>query len=581
MHTRPSPLSRCFRLLALLGCFAATAPQATEAQRRYFVDSFNATIQVREDGSIRVMESITFRFEGSYQGVYRTIPVEYETDRGFDYRLFLKIESITDESGSSLRFEQSKERGNRKFKIYVPNASDATRTITLRYTIPNALRFFEEHDELYWNVTGLEWDVPIQAASALVELPPGATGLRASAFVGSRGSTEQGSVIDELESGFYFESGRGLRFHEGLTIVVGWDPGVVDRPGKVAGLTFFLRANWFLLFPILTFAGMFWLWNDRGKDPSLRPITPQYKPPEGMTAAEAGTLVDNNPDPRDITATIVDLAIRGHLRIEETEKSHLAGLIKVTEYTFVRLTDPAEWYQLPGHELLLLEGLFDHGASSIVELSDLENEFYKTLAKIKVSLYQRLVSGGYYRNRPDKVRAIYIVGGVFLGAALIFFVQYLAGFLMISQVTGTVAAVLTPLPILAFGYYMPARTLRGARKLEEVLGFEEFLNRVEADHFRRMITSPEQFEEGLPYAMALGVEKKWARVFDDIYKEPPRWYVGPHHGVFRPSIFVGNLNSMCQRAGTTMASSPRSSGGSGFSGGGSGGGFGGGGGGAF
>lgn len=581
MHTRPSPLARRLWLLALLCCLAATVPHATEAQRRYFVDAFNATIQVREDGSIRVMESIRFRFEGSYQGVYRTIPVEYETDRGFSYRLFLNLESITDESGSPLRFEQSKERGNRKFKIYVPNAWDVTRTITLRYTIPNALRFFEEHDELYWNVTGTEWDVPIQAASALVELPPGATGLRASAFVGTRGSTEQASIIDELESGFYFETGRGLRFHEGLTIVVGWDPGVVDSPGASAGLIFFLRANWLLLFPILTFVGMFWLWNNRGKDPSLRPITPQYKPPEGMTPAEVGTLVDNNPDPRDITATLVDLAIRGHLRIEETEKSHLGGLIKGTEYTFIRESDPEAWYQLPGHELQLLEGLFDGGTSSIVELSDLENEFYKTLAEIKEKLYQRLVASGYYRRRPDKVRAIYMAGGVILGAILVFFVQYLAGFLMISEVTGTVAAVLTPLPILAFGYYMPARTLRGARKLEEVLGFEEFLNRVEADHFRRMITSPEQFEECLPYAMALGVEKKWARAFDDIYKEPPRWYVGPHHGVFRPSIFVNDLNSMCQRAGTTMASSPRSSGGSGFSGGSSGGGFGGGGGGAF
>ncbi len=574
-------LSRHLWILAVLCGFAVTVPDATEAQRQYFVESFNATIQVREDGSIRVIESIRFRFEGSYNGVYRTIPVEYETDRGFKYRLFLNIESITDESGSSLRYEQSKERGYRKFKIYVPNASDVTRTITLRYTIANALRFFEEHDELYWNVTGTEWDVPIQAASALVELPPEATGLRASAFVGQRGSTEQASAIDELESGFYFEPGRGLRFHEGLTIVVGWDSGVVDKPGAVTGLIFFLKANWLLLLPILTFAGMFWLWNDRGKDPSLRPITPQYKPPEGMTAAEAGTLVDNNPDPRDITATIVDLAIRGHLRIEETEKSHLAGLIKVTEYTFVRLTDPEAWYQLPGHELLLLEGLFDEGTSSIVELSDLENEFYKTLAKIKVKIYQELVAGGYYRKRPDKVRAIYITGGVILGAALVFFVQFLADFLMISVVTGTIAAVLTPLPILFFGYHMPARTKRGARKLEEVLGFEEFLNRVEADHFRRMITSPEQFEEGLPYAMALGVEKKWARVFDDIYKEPPQWYVGRHHGVFRPSIFVGDLNSMCQRAGTTMASSPRSSGGSGFGGGSSGGGFGGGGGGAF
>ena len=122
--------------------------------------------------------------------------------------------------------------------------------------------------------------------------------------------------------------------------------------------------------------------------------------------------------------------------------------------------------------------------------------------------------------------------------------------------------------------------------LEKILGFQDFLDRVESDRYRKMITSPEMFEEYLPFAMALGVEGKWARAFEDIYTEPPQWYVGPHGHAFRPGLFVNDLSSMATHAGTAMVSQPRSSGGSGFSGGGggggfSGGGFGGGGGGGF
>ena len=132
---------------------------------------------------------------------------------------------------------------------------------------------------------------------------------------------------------------------------------------------------------------------------------------------------------------------------------------------------------------------------------------------------------------------------------------------------------------------MPARTIAGTRALEKTLGFEEFLGRVESERYRRMITGPEMFERYLPYAMALGVEKKWAGAFADILKEPPEWYHGAGHAQFRPAIFVGDLSGMSTRAASAMMSAPRSSGGSAFSGGGgggfSGGGFGGGGGGAF
>jgi uncharacterized membrane protein len=145
-----------------------------------------------------------------------------------------------------------------------------------------------------------------------------------------------------------------------------------------------------------------------------------------------------------------------------------------------------------------------------------------------------------------------------------------------------VAGILSAAIVAAFGWFMPSRTVHGTRELEKVLGFQEFLERVEADRMERIVKTPEMFERFLPYAMALGVEDNWAKAFEGIYREPPQWYSGPG-GVhtFHPRSFTSNLGRMSTQAASVMASAPRSSGGSGFSGGSSGGGFGGGGGGGF
>jgi uncharacterized membrane protein len=137
--------------------------------------------------------------------------------------------------------------------------------------------------------------------------------------------------------------------------------------------------------------------------------------------------------------------------------------------------------------------------------------------------------------------------------------------------------------MLIFGLIMPARTILGARTLEKVLGFEEFLRRVDGERFERVIKTPEMFEKYLPFAMAFKVEKKWARAFQDICREPPSWYVGGtgYQGSFDLGGFSSRLSTLSERTASTMTSSPRSSSGSGFSGGSSGGGGGGGGGGGF
>ena len=168
--------------------------------------------------------------------------------------------------------------------------------------------------------------------------------------------------------------------------------------------------------------------------------------------------------------------------------------------------------------------------------------------------------------------AVLVTAAVFVGGL------FLADRLFLSALSAIAAGILTAIPSLIFAALMPARTRAGVDALEKVLGFEEFLGRVDADRLKRMDAGPETFERLLPYAMALKAEDRWAKAFEGIYMEPPNWYTSNHRGPFTPRLFVGDLGGFTRAASTTMASSPsRSSGGSGFSGGGGGGGFSGGG----
>jgi uncharacterized membrane protein len=565
------------RLLSLALFLLAAA--TVSADRTLVIERFDAVIEVSPDGSIVVDETIVPRFSGSWNGIFRTIPVQYRTPQGLNYTLRLDIESVTDAAGQTLKYESSRERHYRKLKIWVPGAVDATRTVKLRYRVSNALRFFDEHDELYWNVTGDEWEVPIETASARVRLPAGVSGVRATAFRGAFGSTEQSEVFVEPD-GVQVQTSDGLGMREGLTLVVGWNPGVVHRPTAVEKGAQVVYANLPLAIPPLVFLGMLSLWRKRGRDPELAPIATQYEPPAQMTPAELGTLIDGKPDMRDITASIVDLAVRGYMHITEAENDRFFGLFSSKDYTFMLKKGRDAWSALKPHERDLLEAMF--GGSTTVSLSDLKNKFYKHLPGLREELYGRLVQDGFYSGRPDRIRLVYIVGGILVGIAI----GVLSSWIMIGfgmqPFAGIAAGIASAAILVAFGWFMPSRTSRGTRELEKVLGFREFLSRVEGDRLQRVVKTPEMFERYLPFAMALGVEDNWAKAFDGIYTQPPSWYTGPGGvGTFRPSSFTNNLAVMSTAAASTMSSAPRSSGGSGFGGGSSGGGFGGGGGGGF
>lgn len=565
--------------LLLLLVLVATPAQA---QRTLTIKRFDATIVVNPDGGVDVTESITAAFTGAWNGIFRTVPVVYRTSQGFNWTLRLDLLSVTGEDGQSLEVESSRERHYVKYKIRVPGAVNATRTVTIRYRSPNALLFLEDHDELYWNVTGDEWDVPIEAATARIELPATATGVRAIAFNGAYGSTARDAVVKTEGTTVRITMPHRLDFHEGLTAVVGWDKGVVAAPTEAEEALGFLASNWPLGIPPLVFLGMFALWRRVGRDPKRLPVAVQYEPPDSITPAEAGTLMDESADMRDITATVTDLAVRGYITIEEREESALLGLINRREYVFHRL-EPTGAAPLVAHEEQVLRGIFTRGKTE-VRLSDLENEFYRYLPAIKGYVFERLVRRGLYRSRPDRVRSRWRTGALAVAALIVTLGGAISPGLQMTPLPFVVAGMATGLIVLWFGRVMPARTVAGARTLERLLGFEEFLERVEKERFERVVKTPEMFERYLPFAMAFGVERKWARAFQDIYREPPKWYIGNHSSAFHLGRLSNSLSDLSSRAQSAMTSQPRSSssGSSGFSSSGSsGGGRGGGGGGGW
>jgi len=631
---------RIVGLLALL-VFLVALPAAA---RQYSVKDFNEQVTINANGTVEVTEIIEFSFVGSYQGIYRRIPVEYTTPQGLNYTLLLEPLSVTDEDGHALKYEQTRESRYVKFKVFVPNAENATRTVMLRYRLLDALRFFEDHDELYWNVTGDEWDVRIASASAHIELPPGTTGLRAVAYTGVFGSRAQEARVELNGNTVEIQTTRPLGFHEGLTAVVGWDKGFVHEPGVGARVALFLRSNWPLFIPIGAFCVMFWLWWTRGRDPERDAITVQYEPPDKLTPGECGTLVDGEAAMRDITATLVDLAVKGYIVIEQKDQAGLLGFTHHRDYVFHLKKPPAQWNDARPHERAMLGGLFFSSSSVLTEsfgaspgivaqspgvqdysvaagtvpaqsapdnvsatpviedytvafrsssntgdtsqpsvaLSDLQNHFYTQLPAIRDCIFDSLMADGYYLHRPDTVRQAYIGVGLIIGILIVFLGGALGVATGVARLTWTLAGILTGAVICIFGWFMPARTISGARTLAKVLGFENFLGRVESDRIERLEKTPELFEKYLPYAMALHVEKKWVQAFSGITMQPPQWYQGGYGSGFVPFVLVSDLNLMSSQVGSALMSSPRSSGGSGFGGGGgSGGGFGGGGGGAF
>ena len=590
-------------LLVLL-VLLVLAPASLLAQDTgWTITSFNSTYIVRPDRSIDVVEHIDVDF-GPLQrhGIYRDIPVRYRKVVGSGLPLNagkvsvgLAVESVTDGAGHELSTQI--ERGDR-VRIRIGDADKLVtgkQSYVLYYKLASGLGFFDDHDELYWQVTGTEWPVPILHAAAEVTIAtPAATatldsaGWSAWCYAGwaESSSSERCKAALVRAGEYHFESGR-LEPGEGLTLVAAFPKGIVPAPTALEEIGAAVAKWWPAALPIVALIFMFNLWWRRGREPSAGSIVPVWRPPQGIPPGAAGALLDQRAGMDDVVATLLDMAVRGYVTIHEVQLGGPMGLAEGDSFTAkalrtlglgktdweLRRTDKPGGGDLTEYEESVLQGVFE--GTPCRRMSELHNEFYKHLPVIKKGMYGFLVEKGLFPRSPESVRNRYVVVGVIFAFAGIWLAISTSNFII------GVGMVLTAIIFLAFANAMPAMTVEGARRWRDIKGLEEYIRRAEKSQLE-FAQGPERtthlFETLLPYAVALDVSDIWVKQFATVLAaSPPTWYTGSMPGRFDAHQFQSGLGDFRSAATKTMGSSPGSSSGSG--GGGSVGGGGGGGGG--
>lgn len=581
-----------FFLVTFFG-FAITF-QAQDIQGEH-IQSFDSKIKINKDGTINVTEKIVYDFNDLYRhGIYREIPFIKTNNAGNPtsprsneatlgvkkLRLDFDVESVKDESDRSYNYTQTE--GERLLRIKI---GDANRTITgihtyiISYKVKGALTYFSDHDELYWNLTGNEWTVPIASSTSGVELPVEVLQdkITTACYTGAVGSTEKHCIITNSNNPITFQSQDTLRVYEGMTVVVGFPKGAVAVLEPRVYLTFWetiwgkitifllilVAIFWYIIYPI-------WIpikWYLHGRDANVgQEVQAWFDPPKTasgrfLAPEEVGGLIDESVDFRDFSGMVVYLAQKGYLRIEERKKS---------DFYFVRRSPPkadegglnSDSSLLP-HQKYFLEKLFEDEEEMRVKDADL----YDVVQKTSDMIYTDLVKQNFFPKDPNEIRKFYSAVGVFALTTLNIGLAFTA---------------------FVFGRNMPKKTVDGVETAKVGRSLKNFLSSQERQlEFlvgKSDLPAGKQvmFEKLLPYAIVFGVEKIWAKRFEGVKMKQPDWYRGYGGEYYSSALWMSSMNSSFSSFKSAATPTTSSSGySSGFSGGSSGGGGGGGGGGSW
>jgi uncharacterized membrane protein YgcG len=557
------------------------------ASATLYIQNFDAAIELTPTGELRVAETLTVVFLTEHHGIERFIPVSYRTPLGTRVTMDLRKGEVTLD-GQTVPVQTSRSRGRQVLRIGDPDTTlTGTHVYRIAYSAGRALVFHDDYLQLYWNVTGNDWQIPIRQATATLTLPSDVSPeeVSATSYMGSTGSTARGQTAIVDASGRFSFAAGALNPGSGLTIDVAIPRSLlpISPPTFAQNLARFLWDNKLAILPILTLVVMFVLWYRLGRDPRKGIIAPAFESPSDLGPGAAGVLVDDRMDLRDVSAMVIGLAVTGHLTIREdalSDKARAAVGGSPGSYTFVRGRRGPE--DLSAAERALYDAIFPTAETEETPLDSLENRFYKHLPTIRVRLFDELIAKRFYTQNPERTRAAYAGWGGSLVAAGVGL-----GFVTASLYVAVTLA-LSGLVVLAFSPIMPRKTQKGVAALVDVLGLAEYIHRAEVDRIEftdAPAKSPEQFEKLLPYAVALGLTSIWVRQFEGLLREPPQWYTGAP--TFNGTLFALSLGRLSAGMQNTFVSAPRTaptsgrsawSGRSTFGGGFSGGGFGGGGG---
>jgi uncharacterized membrane protein YgcG len=633
------------RLLRLAAAALAALLLAAPAAAEERILSFVSDVQVRPDGSLDVAETIRVDAEGFriQRGIYRDFPTRYRSPKGREVRVGFDVQSVERDGAPEKYALESIANGVRvRIGDADVNLPHGEHSYTLRYRTTRQLGFFDTYDELYWNVTGTDWVFPIDVAEARITLPsPAAFGPRA-VYTGAQGSTAQDAqVVSEEPGRIVFRTTRPLAAYEGLTVAVAWPKGVVAAPDSSTRAGWWIADNGPLALAVIGLLGLlayyYYAWRRAGRGPDEGTIVPLFSPPDNLSAAAMRFISRMGFDNRAFAAAIVDLGVRGRVRLVEGEKGFFSKA-----KTTIEKTGGEEG--LPAPEAAMHGKLFEAGDSVLMD-----NKNHRTFGAAQTalstglasayegSLFKRNLSWSFFGllvilvaiwlpatiivatdSAESSGLAMPLLGLVLLGlsvwlfrgarpgstarwlrralAVILGLLGLAAGFftVVLALETGRIVPLLIPLlalpvAISAF-WWMAAPTKEGRAVMDRIAGFKRYLSITEEERLETMHPpekTPALFERYLPHAIALGVENQWAGSFAAVlaaaaaagHAHSMYWYSGSHDPWSDPDGFADQVGSNLASTVASAATAPGSSsgsGGGGSSGGGGGGGGGGG-----
>jgi len=551
--------------------------------------SFHSDIEVDTSSTITVKESIKIYANGSVfkRGITRTIPTVSVDSSGKSVKLDYKILSI-ERDGSTSKYHTEKESG--AITIYVGESdvflNEGEYEYTITYRMNGQIRFFDTYDEIYWNVNGFDWELPFGQVSSKITLPTGGSIIQNACYTGSYGSNNTNCIAAIIANNSIRFTADNLRAGENLTVAVGFNKGIVNQPPPPPPPTFLQKYGALILsglisLMLLLYYGFTWL--KFGIDPPKPTVYPQFEAPNKMTPASVGMLDKFRYHGDLITGTILNLAVKGYLKIEEDTQKFAFGIFKSKQFIIHKLKEDTGI--LNDEERVLFSKLF-LSTSTVTLDGKYDSKIQSAVSAFKSSLkkqHNSLIYQGFnlkFWIVPILTIIAYVFLFIFLAA------QYFQGEndMLIFFLFMAVNIVF----FLIYQYLIRKPAVEKLRIKSLIDGFKMYMSAAEEKqiaHFNPPDLTPEIFEKLLPYAVVLGAEDVWGDKFQNLIDKSlidksyqPTWYAGGHIGNF--STFNHSLNSSLSNSLSKSATAPSSSGsgsgGGGFSGGGGGGGGGGG-----
>ncbi|MBC5838921.1 DUF2207 domain-containing protein [Flavobacterium muglaense] len=579
---------------------------------------FDTKIQIQHSGIIQVTENIQIKAEGNQfkHGLLRVLPLNRKDKDGNDVDLGYEISSIKKDGIEEPYFTKEEDDF---YKIYIGSKDrelDAgTYTYQITYSMPYQIGYFEGYDELYWNVTGNDWEFSIDHATCEIYLPTENAEFKSlysySGAEGAKGSNANNLLINNKTVASF--SIDGLRPYEGLTVAASFDKGLVLPPSTLEKSASFYKQIkemlWSVLFGI---AALFFCYYQRfvKKRNRSNAIIPEFRPPFDWSPAIVGYVYNNGFNDEVYMASVINTAVKGAIKINETIDEGVFTNSKIYEIEVLKktpsnLSDEEEAFFKPlANRVRILvsmtsykifEKAYNAWQNRVTKQIKIDTYHVSTTRK-KIVGFLLLVNVGLIFLLLSKTKGyanyaflmIAIVGSVgvtlwirnkiehiglmILRGLLCFFwviptvFIYIVSLFMVTWMQLGVQVILI-LAYIVYVYNIEKHTQIGIEAMERIGGFKLYLETAEKDRIN-MLNPPEQtpelFEELLPYAIALDVDVAWGKQFENVLelaKYDPAWYSGNEGFYITSSGFVSSFGKSVS-ASRVDPTPPRSSSGS-------------------